>query len=148
MTDGRTGGRADGRTVKRGRATWFGVLAVVFLSVGPSDRLTVLLAQEPAPAPAQAPTGPQVIDRIVAIVGDKAILLSEVDEKIAQARSQGLQIPSDSAQLLQLRRQMLSNMIDEEVIYQQARRDTSVTVTDAEVQTAIDAQMTSVRGQF
>ena len=90
----------------------------------------------------------QVIDRIVAVVGDRAILMSEVDEKINEARSQGLQVPQDSTQLAQLRRQMLSNVIDEELIYQEARRDTSISVTDAEVQSAVDEQAHNVRNQF
>ncbi|MFI5207606.1 MAG: peptidylprolyl isomerase [Gemmatimonadales bacterium] len=117
-----------------------GVLAL--LSVGMTARLS---AQQPAPDTAHAP---QLIDRIVAIVGDRAILLSEVDEKINEARQQGLQVPQDSAQIELLRRQMLSNAIDEELVYQQARRDTTISVTDAEVQTAVDEQARSVRAQF
>ena len=71
-----------------------------------------------------------------------------MDEKISEARQQGLQVPQDSAQVAALRRQMLSNAIDEELVYQQARHDTSITVTDAEVQTAVDEQARSVRAQF
>ena len=101
-----------------------------------------------APALAQQVSGPQVIDRIVALVGERPILLSEVDEKINEARGQGLQVPADSIQLLTLRRQVLQSMIEEEVVYQRAHRDTSITVTDAEVQVAVEEQVRSVRGQF
>ncbi|MFI5280426.1 MAG: peptidylprolyl isomerase [Gemmatimonadales bacterium] len=114
-----------------------------------------LPAQQPsaaAPAPAArdatAQSGPQLLDRVVAVVGDRPVLLSEVDEKINEARQQGLQVPQDSAQVMVLRRQMLGNVIDEELVYQQAKSDTSITVTDAEVQTAVDEQARNVRNQF
>jgi peptidyl-prolyl cis-trans isomerase SurA len=97
---------------------------------------------------ARQAVGPQLIDRIVAIVGDHAVLLSEVDVRINEARSQGLQVPEDTTQLKVLRRQVLSGMIDEELIYQEARRDTSIIVTEAEVQSAVEEQVRSVRGQF
>ena len=114
------------------------VLACV-LSVCPSVRL---FAQDSP----QAPTS-DVIDRIVAVVGDRAILLSEVDEAINLAR-QGQELPSDSASVYGLRRQMLDNMIDEELLYQQARADTAISVTDAEIQGAVDQQYRQIRGQF
>ena len=123
------------------------------LSARPPVRLTVLAAQVTTPqaaAAAAAPqaTGPQIIDRIVAVVGERPILLSEVDETINVARGQGLQVPSDSAQLFQLRRQVLSTLIDEEIIYQRAHRDTSINVTDAEVNSATEQQYRSVHDQF
>jgi len=99
-------------------------------------------------ASAQAPPAPEVIDRIVALVGERPILLSEVDEAINVARGQGLQIPDDSTQLHALRRQFLEDLINEEVIYQRSRRDTSITVTDAEVQNAVDEQYRRVRANF
>src|SRR5205823_10397406 len=48
-----------------------------------------------------------VIDRIVAVVGTRPILMSEVEEQVAQLQSQGQQIPSDSAGLAKLRRRIL-----------------------------------------
>jgi len=113
--------------------------------------LGAALAAVPARARAQQPeqgAGTEVIDRIVAVVGTRPILQSEVDESINEARGQGLQLPSDSAQLAALRRQFLNNLIDEEVVYQRARQDTSINVTEAEVQGAVDQQYRQVRGQF
>jgi peptidyl-prolyl cis-trans isomerase SurA len=144
--------RYGGRAVRAAQWITGVVAAAMLLTARPPARPPALSAQEPTPAPAaaaaQQPTGPQLIDRIVAIVGDRAILLSEVDEKINEARQQGLQVPQDSAQVEALRRQMLSNAIDEELVYQQARHDTSISVTDAEVQAAVDEQARSVRNQF
>ncbi len=97
---------------------------------------------------AQAPPPHELIDRVVAVVGTQPLLLSELNDRINQARGSGLQVPTDSTQLLALQRQMLGAMIEDEVLYQQARRDTAITVTDAEVQTAVDQQYHTVRGNF
>ena len=101
-----------------------------------------------APLAAQQTEPPQVIDRIAAVVGERIILLSEIDEEINQRRGNGLQVPDDSAAMMQLRRQVLSDLVDDEVIYQRARRDTSISVTDQEVQNAVDEQFHQVRSQF
>jgi len=108
--------------------------------------LAAALALSPARAVAQEAT--QVIDRIAAVVGDRIILLSEIDEEINQRRGQGLQLPQDSAGLATLRREVLNDLIDDEVIYQKARTDTSITVTDQEVLGAVDEQYRQVRSQF
>jgi peptidyl-prolyl cis-trans isomerase SurA len=102
-----------------------------------------LLRAQQRPAPP-----PQPIDRIVAVVGDRPILLSEVDEQLLLAQSQGQRIPTDSAAHDALRRQTLQQMVDDEVLYQTARLDTTISVTDAEVQNAVDDQVRRVRGQF
>jgi peptidyl-prolyl cis-trans isomerase SurA len=90
----------------------------------------------------------QVIDRLVAVVGDRPILLSEVEEEMLLAQAQGQRIPTDSAARDALVRTTLQRMVDEEVLYQKARQDTAITVTDADVQSAVDEQVNRVRGQF
>lgn len=97
---------------------------------------------------ARAQEAPQLVDRIVAVVGRRAILLSEVDEAINQSRAEGLQVPDDSAAYEQLRREFLQRLIDEEVLYSRARQDTTIQVTDAEIQQAVDEQYRQVRAQF
>ncbi len=106
-----------------------------------------LLAAAPLPARAQA--GRQVVDRIVAVVGQQAILLSQLQEELLQRQaSRQLQLPSDSAGLAAVRRQVLEAMIDEEVIYQKAREDTSITVTDADVQVKVEENVRQTRAQY
>jgi peptidyl-prolyl cis-trans isomerase SurA len=110
--------------------------------------LALALGAGAVPARAQQPPGLDIVDRIVAVVGDRIILLSEVDEEINQRRSAGLVVPQDSAALLALRRQVLSELVDDEVLYVRSRRDTTITVTDAEVQGTVEEQYRRVRGQF
>jgi len=106
------------------------------------------LALLAAPASLRAQERPQTVDRVVAVVGDRPILLSEVEEQLLVYQSGGQQLPTDSAARQALRRQALEQMIDEEVLYQRARQDTTIVVTDADVQGAVENQVRQVRAQF
>jgi peptidyl-prolyl cis-trans isomerase SurA len=103
------------------------------------------------PAPARTTPGDTVVDRvdrIAAVVGDRPILWTEVQEEINERRSRGLQIPTGDSAQMALARTVIQEMIDEEVIVQRALRDTSVHVTDLDVTTAAETQLKRVRGQF
>lgn len=106
------------------------------------------LALWAAPARLPAQQAPEIIDRIVAVVGDRPILFSEVEEELLLLERQGQTLPTDSTARNALRRQVLERMIDEEVLYQRARLDTTIVVSDADVQTAVDQQVRQVRTQF
>ena len=97
-------------------------------------------------ATAQSKAG--VVDRIVAVVGTRPILMSELEEQVAQLQSQGQQLPTDSAGLAKLRRHILSDMISEELEVQQAQRDTNIKVTEREIQDVVEQRVQSVRSQF
>src|SRR5690606_20793882 len=88
------------------------------------------------------------VDRIVAVVGQHAILWSDVLEELSQRRAQGLQVPEDSAAQLALARSVVDEMIDVEVMVQRAQRDTSITVADADLSTTVEQQMKRLRDQF
>ena len=98
-------------------------------------------------APVQAQE-PQPVDRIVAVVGTRPILASEVEEEMIQAQAQGQQLPPDSAGRMVVRRQILERMIELEVLVQQAQRDTSIKITDQEVLDQVEQTYQNVRKQF
>jgi peptidyl-prolyl cis-trans isomerase SurA len=100
-----------------------------------------------ARAQGRATTG-RPVDRIVAIVGTKPILASQVEEQLVLAQSQGVKVPEDSTGRDAARRQILSQMVDEELLVQQAERDTTIKVTDQEVQDAVEQTVQNVRKQF
>jgi len=105
------------------------------------------VAARPKP-PTPSDTTALPVDYIAAVVGDRAILFTEVMEEINERRARGLKLPpGDSAQMA-LARSVIQEMIDEEVIVQHALRDTSVHVADLEVQSAAEQQMKRVRSQF
>lgn len=91
----------------------------------------------------------EAADRIIAIVGNRPILLSEVDEQInARMQQQNQQVPSDTAQLNPLRRQMIQELIDLELLYQMALTDTTVKVTEEQVNASVDEQVRNVRRRY
>lgn len=88
-------------------------------------------AQEAGLTDSQAPSR-QTLDRIVAVVNDDAIMHSELEERVAQARNQiarqQQEVPSDRV----LREQVLDRMIVEEIQLQLAR-DANLSVDDTEL---------------
>ena len=93
-------------------------------------------------------TAPQFIDRVVAIVGNTPILASQVEEQLLVLQSQGTKIPDDSAGRAALRRQILESIMDEELLVQQASRDTSIRLTEQEIQDQVEKTVQNVRKQF
>lgn len=101
---------------------------------------------------AAAQEGVNVLDRIVAVVGVRAILASELEEEFvqaqAQAQSRNAPFPTDSAGRLALRRDILTQMVEQELLVQEAQRDTSIRVTEQEVQDAVEETVQNVRRGF
>jgi len=100
-----------------------------------------------ATARAQAGGG-QPLDRIVAVVGMRPILASEIEEDMIQAQAQGQQLPPDSAGRMAVRRQILDRIVELELLVQQAQRDTTIKVTDQEVLDQVEQTFQNVRKQF
>lgn len=106
---------------------------------------------------AAAPAGAQQeafvpVDRIVAVVGETPILASRVEEELnlalAELQRSGRPLPTDSAEIAAYRRDIVRRLIDDELLLQQAARDTTVKVTEQQVQSAADAAIRQTRGQF
>ena len=101
---------------------------------------------------AQARPGGQVVDRIAAIVGSRAIMLSQLDEQVvilqADAQAKGRPFPTDSLAVAALRRDILTQMVEEELLVQHAERDTTVKVTEQEVHDQVEQTVQNVRRQY
>jgi parvulin-like peptidyl-prolyl isomerase len=81
-----------------------------------------------------------MIDRIVAVVDDSVILASEVELRMTPLRAQAAAIPDAGERerrLVQLGRQLLDSMIDDELVLQ-AGLAAKLTVEDKEVDLAIE----------
>jgi peptidyl-prolyl cis-trans isomerase SurA len=106
--------------------------------------VTTAAAQQPAAAPPKD----QTVDRIVAIVGTRPILASQIDEEMVQQQAQGQTLPTDSAGLATMRRQILDRLVELEILVQHAERDTTIKVTDQEVLDQVEQTYQNVRKQF
>jgi peptidyl-prolyl cis-trans isomerase SurA len=89
-----------------------------------------------------------VVDRVLAVVGNRPVLASQVDEEIFSRQSQGARVPNDPQGLRAIRNQIVSSIIDEELLVQQAQRDTSIKVTDEEIASGVEEQVRKVRSNF
>ena len=68
---------------------------------------------------------------------------------IELAAAQGVQLPATDPQGLDaVRHQIVSSIIDEELLVQQAQRDTSIKVTDEEIASGVEEQVRKVRSNF
>jgi peptidyl-prolyl cis-trans isomerase SurA len=103
--------------------------------------LVAALIARGSPAAAQAST----VDRVVAVVGNSAILESQLQEEMFGRQQGGQPIPPDTAAY---RAQVLSDLIDQEVVVQLAGRDTSIVVTDNDVADAVENRYREVRRSF
>lgn len=97
---------------------------------------------------ATAPGERLPVDRIVAVVGTHPILWSDVLSALQQRRASGMQVPTDSAAQHALALTILNQLVDEEVLVQKAQADTTIKVTDADVNDMVERTVKQVRGQF
>ena len=84
---------------------------------------------------------PQSIDKIVAIVGDKAILLSEIESQVLQMEQQATYKDSN------LRCNVLEDIIIQKLLLNQAEKD-SVVVSDAQVDGELSKKIRYFVGQI
>ncbi|HET7233221.1 MAG TPA: peptidylprolyl isomerase [Longimicrobium sp.] len=109
-----------------------------------------LLLAAPAAAAAQqtsAQPGPQVWDRVVATVGDTAVLYSDLMIELEAMQAQGQQVPTDPAARTEMLRGVLTRRVDDLLLLEAARR-ANTEVQPVEVAAAVETQINRVQGQF
>jgi len=89
-----------------------------------------------------------VVDKIVAVVGTKAIVRSQIEERILQEFPQGKGLPATPEGKLQLQREVLDALVSEELMVQEAQRDTTIKVLEDDVTKSVDALIKTTRGRF
>jgi peptidyl-prolyl cis-trans isomerase SurA len=88
----------------------------------------------------------EVVERIAAVVGNRAILASEVANQLQLVMMQA----GPNAQLdpKQVAHDLLEQMVNDELILSAAREDTTITATPEEIQSALDEHMASLIARF
>jgi peptidyl-prolyl cis-trans isomerase SurA len=95
------------------------------------------VAQDPA----------NLVDRIIAIVGDTAVLQSDLQEFVFRLQAQGVRVPEDPRQLEAFLRQALEQKVNEVLFVIHAER-AGITVTEGELNEIVDERIAQVRRQF
>ena len=92
--------------------------------------------------------GQEVLDGIVAIVGDEIILRSEVIQTTqAFALQMGINPATQLEEFESLKKSVLDNLINEKVLLAKAREDT-ITVDDSQVEAALEERILNLEQQL
>ncbi|HEX2190965.1 MAG TPA: peptidylprolyl isomerase [Longimicrobiaceae bacterium] len=100
--------------------------------------------QTPSPAP-QA--GEELVDRVVAVVGDTTLLLSDVQDEVTRLRAEGRPVPTDPAGQAELLRQIVQSRVND-LVALQAAKQAGIEVGDDEVARTVDQEIREIRGRF
>ena len=110
-----------------------------------------LLLSVAAPARSQIPMAPpqgeELVDRVIAVVGDTALLLSDLQTAVQQQQAVGRQIPEDPIQ----RDAFLTEVLEERIntlLLVEAARDAGITPDETRVNQAVDAQIARITRSF
>lgn len=127
------------------------------MTVNPKLLLLTVLAilGTASPAAAQATSlpplpgeDPALADRVAAVVGDSIILLSEVQREMAlMAEQQDLELPTEPELFRQAMGEVLENLIDVQLILQEAARDTTLEPSNALIDQRADQHIAQVQSQ-
>jgi peptidyl-prolyl cis-trans isomerase SurA len=126
----------------------FAVTVLVLAGTRPAQ----LAAQQAALVADSTPVGrcdsASSVDRIVAVVGDAPILASQLEEEAYQRRSQSPPLAPGPEALRAFCHDVLTDLMNTELMVQVAERDTSIKVTDQEVSDGVEQQIRNVRSKF
>jgi len=85
------------------------------------------------------------VDRIVAVVGDRAFWMSEIDE-MALIYGGAFGITPDK--LGEFRKIVLEELVNMEILYLKVRQDTTIKVSEQEINQALDQQISALMGSM
>ncbi len=130
---------------------WMPALIAVLISFG---------AARPSPA-ATLQEQAELIDRIIAVVGDSAVLQSELQEYVFRIQTQGIQVPQcvlawatgetriplDCPEFDEFTGQVLEQKIDEVLIVLHAQR-AGITVRETDINEIVDQRLAAIKRGF
>lgn len=91
--------------------------------------------------------GEELVDRVIAVVGDTVLLLSDVQAELLNLEASGQTLPTDPAAREQIAQEILESRINDMILLE-AAQDAGITVTDEEVQGLVESDLNAVRRRF
>lgn len=135
-----------------GRAA--GVVALLGLCLVPLAPADAARAQEPpaaavAPADSALPSGPTLLDRVIAIVDEEPVLMSELEREVALYRLERAQAggAADAGDEAATRKEVLDRLIESKLMIA-AAREAEIEVEDAAVQEDVEANIAELVRHF
>jgi len=134
--------------IRRSRLALSAVATLAMLAYTAMPRAGALAAQEDAPPDLGQPAG-ELVDRVVAIVGDTAILLSELRQNFLQLEAAGESVPAEFSQdWYEAARVMIDRATDRLLLLQQAKRIPDLTVEESRIDAYTQQLYDNARSQF
>jgi peptidyl-prolyl cis-trans isomerase SurA len=100
------------------------------------------------PSGAQAQRPSELVDGIVAVVDDTAVLISELQEYVFNLQiNEGMSIPEDPQERKALYRQALEQKVNEVILYVHAKRQ-DITVPERNVEERVDERIGLIKRQY
>lgn len=90
----------------------------------------------------------ETVDKIVAVVGDKVILASELAGQIQFTALQTGRQPRSEREVEELQNEVLNQMISDQLFLIAANQDTTISVRDDEVEMALDDRVATISKNF
>ena len=111
--------------------------------------VAALLALLGVPVQALAQDPERSVDRVVAVVGDSAVLLSQLLNREREMIASGAPVPPEgSAERDDFMRELLDELVDNQVILQAAARDTLLEVDDDRVEESLQQRMSGMESNL
>ena len=82
-----------------------------------------------------------VVERIVAVVGDSVVTLTELQEYLVVLQAQGEKLPTDPVAVAKIQDEALNSLVDQLLIVQAAARDTLVVPDEDEIESRVDGML-------
>lgn len=90
----------------------------------------------------------ETLDRIIAVVGDEAILASELGGQLQMYALQTGKEPKTQAEFDKLRDEILDQMVTDRLFLIEAKKDTSITIRPEEIDQALDEHIQRISSNF
>lgn len=112
--------------------------------------LPALLIAASLPVPARGQAGARApVDRVVAVVGDSVVLLSQLLQRENELRSQGQPVPAEGDPGRdQFLREQLEDLVNHQVVLQTAAADTLLAVEEDVVEEAVEEHLNQVQSTY
>jgi peptidyl-prolyl cis-trans isomerase SurA len=111
-------------------------------SSGSLALLGALLFLIPSPVDGQqTPQTINLVERVVAVVGDSIISMTELDESLLQMEARGWTRPTGAVELLEARLTVLDQLINQQLILQDAAKDSLLEVSEEELEDRVQQQI-------
>ena len=100
-------------------------------------------------ASAQSPAGfTDIVEQVAAVVGDSVILMTEIDTQLLRMEAQGWTRPETTAELMNFKADVLNQLINQQLVIQDAGRDSTLVVGEQELEERLQLEIDGQIRQF